>query len=183
MVALTAGLGVMLGGGLFIANTLLHSMGLAAATGNKNIVRTPIGSFRVQKMDQLGPGLPVYPRASLELPGSDSTGQAIQDAQDGLTTVTYHSTDERDAIDSWYTQHLSTEFTRHEGNDRPLPEAFRAIRVADGDIAFLAERGSNIRALTLTQDANGTKICLMQIRAKANTEAPESSGGAPAVNP
>jgi hypothetical protein len=182
MLALTVGLGVMLGGGLFIANTLLHSMSLAAATGNKNVVRTPIGSFRVQKQTQNGPGLPVYPRSSLQLPGTDATGQIVQDAQEGLTVVTYHSADDREAIDAWYTQHLSAEFSRHDASERPLPEPFHAVRVADGDIAFLAERGNNIRALTLSQEANGTRICLMQIQAAATTT-PESPGAQPVTNP
>src|SRR5271156_5598979 len=112
MLALTVGLGAMLGGGLFIANTLLHSMGLAAATSNKNTLRTPIGSFRVESQDQIGPGLPVYPRATLQMPRSDSTGEAIQEAQEGVSAVTYHTTDDRDAVDTWYAQHLSTEYTR-----------------------------------------------------------------------
>ncbi|HME12562.1 MAG TPA: hypothetical protein VKF79_06870 [Candidatus Acidoferrum sp.] len=183
MVALTAGLGVMLGGGLFIANTLLHSMTLAVATGNKNTVRTPIGSFRLQKQDQIGPGLPVYPRASMQMPGSDSAGQIIQDAQDGITAVTYYSADDRDAIDNWYAQHLSTEFSRHDASERPLPEAFRAVRVTDGDITFLAARGNNIRALTLSQEANGTRICLMQIHAKSSEATPDSSSAPPATTP
>ncbi|MGA2813662.1 MAG: hypothetical protein ABSG16_19845 [Candidatus Acidiferrum sp.] len=182
MLALTVGLGVMLGGGLFIANTLLHSMSLAAATGNKNVVRTPIGSFRVQKQNQNGPGLPVYPRSSLQLPGTDSAGQIVQDAHEGLTEVTYRSADDREAIDAWYSQHLSAEFSRHDASERPLPEAFRAVRVADGDIAFLAERGNNIRALTLSQEANGTRICLMQVQVTAAPN-PESSGAPPATNP
>jgi hypothetical protein len=156
----------MLGGGLFIANTLLHSIGLAAASTNKNTVHTPIGSFRVQQQDQVGPGLPVYPRSSLQLPNSDSTGQAIQDAQEGVSEVTYQSADDRDAVDTWYAQHLSQEFTRHDATERPLPEAFHAIRIADGDIAFLAERGNSIRALTLSREASGTKICLIEIQAK-----------------
>jgi len=166
MLALTAGLGVMLGGGLFIANGLLHSMSLAAANNNKNVLRTPIGSFRVEKEGQIGPGLPVYPRSSLQLPGTDSTGQALQQAQEGVATVTYYTADDRDAVDSWYAQHLSPEYTRHDASERPLPEHFRMVRVADGDIAFLAERGNNIRALTLSQDPNGTRICLIQAHAE-----------------
>ena len=47
MVALFAGFGVMLAGGLFLANHLARTMGLAAASGTKNTVRTPIGAFRM----------------------------------------------------------------------------------------------------------------------------------------
>ena len=172
MLALTAGLGVMLGGGLFIANTLLHTMGLAAASGNRNTVRTPIGSFRVEKQNQIGPGLPVYPRSSLQLPGADATEQVVQDAQNGITSVTYHSADDRDAVDAWYSQHVSTEFSRHDGSERPLPDAYHVVRVADGDISFLAERGGNIRAVVLSQDAGGTKICLLQVHSQTPAAAP-----------
>jgi len=172
MLALAAGLGVMLGGGLFIANTLLHSMGLAAATNNRNTLRTPMGSFRLEKQDQIGPGLPVYPRGSLQLPGSDSTGEAIQRAQEGITAVTYHTADDREAVDSWYVQHLSPEYTRHDASERPLPEAFRTLPVADGDISFLAERGNNIRGVTLSQDSGGTRICLLQMHLRAPETTP-----------
>jgi hypothetical protein len=172
MLALAAGLGVMLGGGLFIANTLLHSMGLAVAHNNKNTVRTPIGSFRMEGQNQIGPGLPVYPRASLELPSSDTTGQAMQQAQEGVITATYHTEDDRDAVETWYAQHLSPEYTRHDGSERPLPEAFRILPVGDGDISFLAERGSNIRAITLSADAGGTKIGLLQARTGEAAKAP-----------
>jgi hypothetical protein len=172
MLALTAGLGVMLGGGLFIANTLLHSMGLAAANTNRSTVRTPIGSFRLEGQEQIGPGLPVYPRALLQLPGGDSTGQAMQQAQEGITTVTYHSSDEREVIDSWYTQHLSTEYTRHDATEHQLPEVFHAVPVGDGDISFLAQRGSNIRAVILSADTGGTKICLLQTRVRAAETTP-----------
>src|SRR5277367_4769128 len=153
MLALFAGLGVMLGGGLFLAKGLLNSMGLAAASSSKNTLRTPVGSFRLEKADQVGPGLPVYPRSSLQLPGTDSTGQVIQEAQDGVSAVTYHTTDDRDFVTSWYAEHLSPEFAKHDPKDRPVPEAFGVLRIADDDEAFLAQRGDNLRAVTLASDA------------------------------
>ena len=85
--ALFAGFGVMLGGGLFIAKRLAETMGLAAATGSKDTVRTPIGAFRMEKEDQVGPGLPVYPRSSLEVPSDVATGKALSDSKNGVTVV------------------------------------------------------------------------------------------------
>jgi hypothetical protein len=177
MLALFAGLGVMLGGGLFLANGLLHSMGMAAAGTNKNTLRTPMGSFRLEKQDQVGPGMPVYPRASLRLPGTDNAGAAIQQAQDGITTVTYQTQDDRDAVSNWYGEHLSPEFTRHDSTERPLPEPYGAVPVSDGDITFLAERGGNLRAVTLAADPAGTKICMIQMHAHTTPAA------TPAANP
>jgi hypothetical protein len=166
MLALFAGLGVMLAGGLFLANGLLHSMSMAASSTNKNTLRTPMGSFRLEKQDQVGPGLPVYPRSSLRLPGTDNTSAAMQQAQDGIASVTYQTQDDRDAVSNWYGEHLSPEFTRHDSTERPLPEPFGAVPVADGDIAFLAERAGNLRAVTLSADPAGTKICMIQMRSR-----------------
>jgi hypothetical protein len=176
--ALFAGFGVMLGGGLFIAKRLAQTMGLAAATGNKDTVRTPIGAFRMEKEDQVGPGLPVYPRASLEVPGDVATGKALSDSKNGVTVVTYHTDDAREFVESWYMKHLSPEFSRHQGSESTFPEAFRNVTIDAGDIAFLAERSNNARAVTLSQDSTGTKISLIQTTssvtpANSNTTAPQ----------
>ncbi len=160
--ALFAGFGVMLGGGLFIAKRLAQSMGLAAATGTKDTVRTPIGAFRVEKEDQVGPGLPVYPRSSLEVPGDVATGKALSDSQNGVIEVTYHTDDTREFVETWYMKHLSPEFSRHEGSEKTFPQAFRKVTIDAGDIVFLAERSDNARAVTLSQDSAGTKISLIQ---------------------
>jgi hypothetical protein len=171
-VALFAGFGVLLGGGLFMASHLVRSLGLAAATG-KNTLRTPSGGFRMEKENQIGPGLPVYPRSSLEVPGNDATSQILQDAKDGLATVTYVSTDDRDAVEAWYVEHLSPEYTRHAADEQPFAAPFQDVHVSAGDIAFLAERGDQIRVVDLTTDAAGTTIHL--VRAHAQTSPTNSS--------
>jgi hypothetical protein len=176
--ALFGGFGVMLGGGLFIAKRLAQTMGLAAATGSKDTVRTPIGAFRMEKEDQVGPGLPVYPRASLEVPGEVATGKALSDSKNGVTVVTYHTDDAREFVESWYMKHLSPEFSRHQGSEKTFPEAFRNVTIDAGDIAFLAERSNNARAVTLSQDSTGTKISLIQTSspatpANSSTTAPQ----------
>jgi hypothetical protein len=167
MLALFAGLGVMLGGGLLMANRLARTMGLAAATGTPNTVRTPIGAFRMEKEDQVGPGLPVYPRSSLVLPGEEDTSKALANAKSGIMVVSYHTEDTREFVEEWYVKHLSPEFTRHDGSEKSLPEAFHDIHLADGEIAFLAERNSNVRAVTLDNESTGTKISLLQMHNQA----------------
>jgi hypothetical protein len=174
MVALFAGFGVLLGGGLFMASHLVRSLGLAAATG-KNTLRTPAGGFRMEKEDQIGPGLPVYPRSALELPSNDSTGKELQDAKEGVATVTYRSPDDRAAVEDWYAQHLSAEFTRHASAEQPFSVPFQDVHVADGDIAFLAARGDNIRIVTLSADPTGTKIYLVRTHAQTPSASPQQS--------
>jgi hypothetical protein len=171
--ALFGGFGVMLGGGLFIAKRLAQTMGLAAATGSKDTVRTPIGAFRMEKEDQVGPGLPVYPRASLEVPGEVATGKALSDSKNGVSVVTYHTDDTREFVEGWYMKHLSPEFSRHEGSEKTFPEAFHNVSIDIADIAFLAERNNNARAVTLSQDSTGTKISLTQTSSPA---APANQG-------
>jgi hypothetical protein len=167
MLALFAGFGVMLMGGLFLANRLARTMGLAAATGTRDTVRTPIGAFRMEKEDQVGPGLPVYPRSSLELPGDDTTGKALANAKNGVMIVAYHTDDTREFVEDWYLKHLSAEFSRHEGSEKALPEAFREVPIATDAIAFLAERNDNVRVVTLSPESTGTKISLIQMRVQA----------------
>jgi hypothetical protein len=173
--ALFGGFGVMLGGGLFIAKRLAETMGLAAATGTKDTVRTPIGAFRMEKEDQVGPGLPVYPRAALEVPGDVATGKALSDSRNGVIAVIYHTGDTREFVERWYMKHLSPEFSRHEGSEKIFPEAFRNVSIDTGDIAFLAERNNNARAVTLSQESTGTRISLIHTSSPA---APANPGTA-----
>jgi|HubBroStandDraft_4_1064222.scaffolds.fasta_scaffold204984_2 hypothetical protein len=171
-VALFTGFGVMMGGGLFLASRLVRAMGMAAATKSKDTVHTPIGNFRLEKEDQVGPGLPVYPRSSLELPGDDATGAALREAQSGVVTATYHTVDARDFVDRWYAEHLSPAFTRHEAGETPQPDVFHEVRVSENDIAFLAERGEQIRIVSLSADATGTTITLIQTRSHTTDASP-----------
>jgi len=174
-VALFAGFGVLLGGGLFMASHLVRSLGLAAATG-RNTVRTPAGGFRMQNVEQVGPGLPVYPRASLELPASDEAGKLLQESKDGVAVVTYRSEDDRGVVEDWYAQHLSAEYTKHSSSEQPFSVPFQDVHVSDGDIAFLAERNDNIRVVELSADAAGTTIHLL--RRQAATPAKDAQGAA-----
>jgi hypothetical protein len=162
MVGFFIGLLILVGGGFLLVNRVVRSFGLSAGS-NKNTVHTPTGSFRLQKQDQVGPGLPVFPRASLELPDGSSTAAAIKEAQNGINVSTYHATDIRDYVDNWYSQHLSPEFKRRDSGEKPLPEVFKDANVSDSDIAFVAERGSQVRIVALSIDEGGTKIALIRV--------------------
>ena len=136
-------------------------------------MRTPGGSFRLEKETEVGPGLPVYPRSSLIVPDDDAAAAAIKQAQRGIETSTYHSTDSRDFVDEWYGKHLSPEFARRDAGAKPVPAIFNDTRVSDSDIAFVAEREQMVRIVALSLDSGGTKISL--IRFKKSSAASEPS--------
>ncbi len=163
MVALFSGMAILLGGGIFLAGRVVRTVGLTAGTNN-DTVKTPIGAFRMEKESQVGPGLPVYPRGSLELPGESTDAAAIKAGQAGVSAAMYHTTDTRDSVDEWYSKHLSPEFVRHDAGEKPLPEIFRNAQVSGSDIAFVAERGQQVRVVTLSLDSTGTVISLIRFQ-------------------
>jgi hypothetical protein len=163
MIALFTGLGILLGGGLFVASRVLRTMGLTAASA-KDTIRTPGGTFRLEKETEVGPGLPIYPRSSLVVPDDETAAAAVRQAQSGIETSLYHTTDLRDYVDTWYTGHLSPEYTRHNPGDKTYPEALSEARVSDQDITFVAEREQMVRIVALSQDSGGTKISLIRFK-------------------
>jgi hypothetical protein len=172
MISLYAGLALLLAGGLFVASRVVRSMGLTAANA-MNTVRTSKGSFRLEKEGQVGPGLPVYPRSSLVVPDDSNAALAVKQAQNGIETSTYHTTDTRDFVDEWYGKHLSPEFTRRDAGDKTMPAIFTDARVSDTDIAFVAQRDQTVGIVALSPDSGGTKISL--IRLSKSSLAPEQS--------
>src|SRR6267142_894071 len=68
MAAIFCGFGILLSAGLVMTSRVIHALQLRSE-GDKSIVRTPLGDYRVEKAKEVGPGLPVYPQASLVLPG------------------------------------------------------------------------------------------------------------------
>ena len=176
MIALFAGLAVLLAGGLFVASRVIRSMGLTAANA-MNTVRTPGGSLRLEKEGEMGPGLPVYPRSSLVLPDDSTAATAVKQARNGIETSMYHTTDTRDFVDEWYGKHLSPEFTRRDAGDKPVPTIFSDVRVSDNDIAFVAERGQTVGIVALSLDSGGTKISLIRF-SKSSPDAVEAPNAA-----
>jgi len=163
MIGFFAGIAVLLGGGFLLVNKVVRSVGLSAASSSQNALHTPTGTVRLQKQDQVGPGLPVYPRSALELPDASSTSTALKERENGVTVALYHSMDTRDFVDNWYSQHLSPEFKRRDPGEKPVPEIFKDTNVADSDIAFVAERGQQSRIVALSMDETGTKIALIRV--------------------
>jgi len=182
MIGLFTGLAILLAGGLFLASRVVRSMGLSAASA-KDTVRTPAGSFRLEKETEIGPGLPVYPRSSLIVPDDAAAATAVKQAQSGVETSTYHTTDTRDFVDSWYTKHLSPEFTRHDVGDKAVPEIFSDPSASDNDIAFVAEREQMVRIVSLSLDSGGTKISLIRFSKSSPASAESPAAAQPVAIP
>jgi hypothetical protein len=162
MIALFTGLAILLAGGLFVASRVIRSMGLSAASA-KDTIRTPGGStFRLEKETEVGPGLPLYPRSSLVVPGDEAAAAAVKQARNGVETSTYHTTDLPDYVDHWYSEHLSPEFTRHNPGDKPESAISGDTTISDNDTVFLAERDQMIRIVAISPDPGGTKISLIR---------------------
>ena len=146
---------------MYTASRVVRSLGLSASA-EKNTMRVPGGSLRLQKESEMGPGLPVFPGATLVLPDESATKDTLKEARSGVSTSMYHTADSRAVVDNWYASHLGPEFARHDAGENPLPEIFRDVRVSDSDIAFAAERGRQVRIVALSLDSEGTKISLIR---------------------
>ena len=170
MLAMTCGFCVLLGVGLLMASRVIGALGLRAGS-DKTTVRTPLGEFRVEKAREVGPGLPVYPAATLVLPGA-AAHLAANDDQPQVISSTYHTNSSREYVATWYVEHLSSEFARQDAGSKKLPEAFRNSRISDDDIAFVGERGEQVRVVALAIDEMGTKITLLRSYTKPPTQAP-----------
>lgn len=183
MIALFTGLAALLAGGLFVASRTVRSMGLRAASA-KDTVQTPGGTFRLERETEVGPGLPVYPRSSLVVPDENEAAAAIKQAQNGVETSTYHTTDMRDYVDNWYTGHLSPEYTRHGAGDKVDPSMFNNAPISQSEITFVAERDKKVRIVTLTQDSGGTMISLIRFsRSSPSTDAAPNAGQSSTTQP
>jgi len=161
MIAMTCGFCVLIGGGLYTASRLIQALQFRSGS-DKSTIRTPIGDFRTQKAQQVGPGLPVYPQADLVLPGAEPARAALENDPNQPVFSTYHTTATREFVATWYTEHLSAEFTKQDAGPKKLPEVFRNSHITDDDIAFVGERGNQVRVVSLTADETGTKIVLLR---------------------
>ena len=160
MIAMTCGFCILLGAGLLMASRVIGALGLRAGS-DKTTVRTPLGEFRVEKAGEVGPGLPVYPASTLVLPGA-AAHLAAGDDRPQVISSTYHTNSSREYVANWYVEHLSPEFARQDAGPKKLPEAFRDSRISDDEIAFVGERGEQVRVVALAVDEMGTKITLLR---------------------
>jgi hypothetical protein len=174
MIAMTCGFCVLLGAGLLMASRVIGALGLRAGS-DKTTVRTPLGEFRVEKAKEVGPGLPVYPAAILVLPGAAAAHLPSSDDQPQVISSTYHANSSREYVANWYVEHLSPEFARQDAGPKKLPEAFRDSHISDDDIAFVGERGDQVRVVALAMEDTGTKITLLRSYTKPPAQTPATA--------
>ena len=170
MAAMFCGFAILLSAGLLMTSRVIHALQLHSES-DKTIVRTPLGDYRVEKAQEVGPGLPVYPQASLVLPGGEPVHPPANVNQPQVVTSTYHTNSSREYVINWYLGHLSPEFVRQDPGPKNLPEAFQESPIIEADIIFVGERGEQVRLVCLTTDDMGTKISLLR-SAKQPSQAP-----------
>ena len=161
MIAMTMGFCVLVGAALLTASRVIHSLRLRAGS-DKHTVQTPLGEFRLQKAQDVGPGLPVYPEASLVLPGASDPLKLANGNQPQAVSSIYHANASREFIVDWYVEHLSPEFVRQDAGPKSLPDVFHDSHISDDDIVFVGERGDQVRLVSLTSDNTGTTITLLR---------------------
>ena len=171
MIAMACGFSILLGGALLMTSRVINALGLRAGS-DRTAVRTPLGEFRVEKAREVGPGLPVYPAAALVLRGSADAHVPLDDDRPQVMASTYHSNASREFVANWYLEHLSPEFARQDSGPKKLPPALRDSQISDDDIAFVGERGDQVRAVSLATEDTGTKITLLRSFTKPPAAAP-----------
>jgi hypothetical protein len=162
MVALVCAMGILFGAGILVSSQVLSSMARPAGADNLTM-HTPVADLRVEKRNEIGPGLPVYPHAALLLAGTN-TAEALPHAKHSQSQITtYYTDDVPPLVESWYLQHLSSEFVRHTVGEPQAPPELDEVTAPIDSIAFLGERGDQIRLVTLTSNASGTRITLVRL--------------------
>lgn len=162
MIALFGGVAILAGGGVFLTLRIVNAFKLQES-GNKATLHTPIGDVRVQKGREIGPGMPVYPHASLVLPRDNVKVDLPEATGFEVRAASYYTTDSRTLVEDWYGQHLSPEFVRHGPQDPPLPDQYKHAQVSKDGIAFVAEHGNQVRIVVLEEDNDGTAIRLVHL--------------------
>ena len=180
MAAMFCGFAILLSAGLLMTSRVIHALQLNSES-DKSIVRTPLGDYRVEKAQDVGPGLPVYPQATLVLPSGGPIHPPANVNQPQVVTSTYHTNSTREYVATWYLGHLSPEFVRQDPGPKTLPQAFQESPIAEADVIFVGERGDQVRLVCLTTEDLGTKITLLR-SAKQPSQAP-AQGPAPAEAP
>ena len=179
MAAMFCGFAILLSAGLLMTSRVIHALQLRSE-GDKTIVRSPLGDYRVEKAQEVGPGLPVYPQSSLVLPGGAPAHLPAKANQPQVVTSTYHTNSSREYVANWYLGHLSPEFVRQDPGPKNLPEVFQESPVTESDVIFVGERGDQVRLVCLTTDDMGTTISLLR-SAKQPSQAPAPAEAQPAA--
>ncbi len=185
-IGLFVAMGVLLGGAFFLGGRAMRSAGLVSANDGKT-AHTPKGSLRIERENQLGPMMPVYPGGTLIIPDQHEALKEAQEARSGITRTIYQADDDPDLVDHWYQDHLPSEFKRRGPGESLMPETFKQLNVADSTVAFIADRKGLTRVVTLVPDSRGVQISLIRFDQPGSTNQDDSAAApsttAPANSP
>jgi hypothetical protein len=161
MVAAICAMALLFGAGILVSARVFSSM--AAPKGGSSLtVHTRTADLRLEKPSEVGPGLPLYPHASLLLSGTN-TGAVLPHAKHADSQLTnYYTEDVPPLVDSWYLQHLGSEFVRHTVGEAQAPRELDEVSASSDSISFLGKRGDQVRVVTLTSNSAGTIITLLR---------------------
>jgi hypothetical protein len=153
---------VLVLGGLLVASMFIHRIHVSD-TGKQVEIETPAGALRVNN-DRLHPtGLPVYPDAKrIESEGSGVELSAPGGAGLAIATEKYMASDDLDKISDWYQQKLGPGYQREEHGSA----THRQHVNSDADVAYIYEKGDNVRVVALTKKSDGIEIELLRIGKK-----------------
>jgi hypothetical protein len=159
--ALSCGLALLVGGGIYMTSHLGRAVQFHIASSDATI-HTGDGDWRVERPSQIGPGLPVYPEASLVLGGRGGLQATPKHNRAEVYTAIYHSTDPSEVVDDWYHKHLGPEFAPSNDADQEIPGILHDASISDKDVTFVGERGDQIRIVAIAMDSTGTEIKLVR---------------------
>jgi hypothetical protein len=133
-------------------------------SGKQVEIETPAGSLRVNGDQAHATGLPVYPGAQpLKSEGGANVEFSAQSgAGMGLANEKYSTSDDLDEVSDWYKQRLGPGYKREDRST-----AKRSDQVSsNADVAYVYEKGDNVRVVALTKKSDGIEIELVRIGKK-----------------
>jgi hypothetical protein len=140
--------------GLFIRHVNVNE------SGNKLEIETAAGTLRVKSDEGHPTGLPVYPGASaVKAEGTSVEFLSENGAGGGITTETYTTSDNLDAVADWYAQKLGPKFRREERGE--TPRHFNGPGRTQADIAFINDSGEGARIVALARKSHSVEITLV----------------------
>jgi hypothetical protein len=150
---------VLVLGGLLLASLFIRRVHVSDS-GKQVEIETPAGALRVNNDRLHSTGLPVYPDAKrIESEGSGVELSAPGGAGLAIATEKYTVSDDLAQVSQWYQQHLGPGYEREEHGSG----AHRKHVNSSADVAYVYEKGDNVRVVALTKKSDGVEIELVRI--------------------
>jgi hypothetical protein len=155
---------VLVLGSLLLASLFIRRVHVSG-TGKQVEIETPAGALRLNGDQLHATGLPVYPGAKrIESEGSGGVElSAPGGAGLGIASEKYMTPAELDEVTSWYAQKLGPGYQRE---DKGSGSRHRDHVSSSSDVAYVYEKGNNVRVVALTRKSDGVEIELVRIGTK-----------------